>query len=132
MVADALDIHLAVRDAQSAVGALFFVQLDAQKRDLVEETVDSAQRTDEAAERPVDKDACDGNGAEERKLPCKHGTEHAVQVGVIGVEQQADRTAERARGADKFAERGDQAVLSDKGEGNRDHQHDEQDVLEIG
>ena len=50
MISDVADIHLAVHDTGSAVGAAVRIDLHTDDRKLVEHAVDRAQRAYESAE----------------------------------------------------------------------------------
>ena len=68
-------VHLARLSAGLAVDALRLIQMHAVERDLIEESVDGAQRADVFTKRPVDYQACHKDQPQDYKFPGKETSE---------------------------------------------------------
>ena len=69
-------IHLTAAHAGAAAVAAVLVHLDTGQCKLVEKTVDRAQGTDKAAERPVAEDAGSADDQHDHELTRKQDLEH--------------------------------------------------------
>ena len=106
MIADVLDVHLTMAHTAAAVGAFARVHLNAQQRYAREKPVYRAQRTHEAAERPVHERARCEYRDHYHELARKKYAQHRELIRVGRVREQSYRALKRTGGTDVFAERG--------------------------
>ena len=106
VIAHAAHVHAAAAHARAAVVAAALVHLDADDVEAVEQAVDRAQRTDEAAEGAIAEHAGQPDGQHDDELAGKEHAQHAELRPVDGVRQQAHGPLEGARRADVLAEAG--------------------------
>ena len=131
-VADVLDIHLTLTDAQTAVGTALSVDLYANDRELVEKTVKRAKRAEEAAEESEDEHARHNDGDHQKELPGEERAEHTKIAAVDLVGEQSHRALERSRGADVLTEAGQGEIPERVGDREYKYEEHKDHVLEIG
>ena len=103
VVADFFDVHLAARNAETAVRTLVFIEFYAEKRDFIEEAVQRTERAQEAAEKAVNKDAQHRYGDQDREFPGKQAPDSFIEPDIlIRIQEDPDAAAQSARRADKF------------------------------
>ena len=133
VVADMAYVHLAVAHAGSAAVAAVFIYFDADEGQLVEEAVDRAEGTDEAAEGPVAEDAGSSDDDHDHEFASEEDLQHRKIARVLGVGEEADGALKSACRTDVFAKaRHCQVVTDPVPHGNRDDEYREDHIFEIG
>ena len=82
LVANMVNIQLAMADAQTALGTFGLFHLHTEEGDLIEKTVKSAQRAEETAEQPEDKYTTHQNADHQGEFP---GKQRAKQLKIAFV-----------------------------------------------
>lgn len=127
---DRIDIHSADAGALAAAHTLVFIHCQAIEADLIEQTIDRTEWTEELAEEAIDNHAaCDGDD-QQRELPVKEPANRLLQFGVRA--QQWNAARQRAGGTDVLTECR-LAHADDIGDGYRHDadEYDQNDVFEI-
>ena len=133
VVADMADIHLAAAHAGAAAVAAVLIYFDADEGQLVEEAVDRAEGTDEAAEGPVAEDAGSSDDDHDHEFAREEDPEHREVARVFGVGEEADGALKSARRTDVFAKaRHCQVVTDPVPHGDRDDENRKNHIFEIG
>ena len=126
-------VHLAVAHAGSAAVAAVFIYFDADEGQLVEEAVDRAEGTDEAAEGPVAEDAGSSDDDHDHEFASEEDLQHREVARVLGVGEEADGALKSTRGTDVFAKaRNCQVVAHPVPHGNCDDKYRKDHIFEIG
>ena len=128
MVAHMPHIHRTLPDACTAAGAVFLFHPDSNKRKAAEESVDRAERAQEAAEGPVAEHTGEPDHQENDPFPGKEDAEHGKESRILFIGQESHCAFQRACRADILAERGKRQVVPEsvperKGQ-NKDRQND--------
>ena len=127
------DIHLAAAHAGAAAVAAVFIYFDADEGQLVEEAVDRAEGTDEAAEGPVAEDAGSSDDDHDHEFAREEDLQHCKIARVLGIGEEADGALKSACRTDVFAKaRHCQVVTDPVPHGNRDDEYREDHIFEIG
>ena len=103
-ITDFSDIHQTFTDAKTAVHAFGLIQVHAQQRDLVEQSVDCTQGAEEPTEEPINKYHTHQETHQQDEFPGEERTEHTEKIFVLGIGQQSTGAQQCSGGANVFTE----------------------------
>ena len=131
MVTYVTDIHFTLGVTESAVGTGGFIQLDAEDRDLVEESVEGTKGAEETTEEAEDEDRADDKADGKDEFPGEERTQHAEHTLVDLVGKKTEGALNGTGGAYVFTEGGKGNIADAVKDGHDDYQENEKNVLEV-